>query len=182
MSAPTARASERRLATLLGVYVAGSLLTRGVVLFADIINGDEASYVVGAREILSGHLPYLTFADNKPPLIYLYYALIQLVAGPGIVAVRLVTTLVTVPLTALAVSAFYDHERRGIVAALAFLAASASFDASNMLAVNCESRHGAPARVGAGARSERTGLRAVARSAGRHRPRYFSRAIRWTIR
>lgn len=138
MSTPTARASVRRLATLFGVYVAASLLTRGVVLFADIINGDEASYVVGAREILSGHLPYLTFADNKPPLIYLYYALIQLLAGPGIAAVRVATTLVTVPLTALAVSSFYDHERRGIIAALTFLVASASFDASNMLAVNCE--------------------------------------------
>ena len=44
----------------------------------------------------------------------------------------------TVPLTALAASAFYRHDRRGIVAALAYLLFSASYDAGEMLAVNCE--------------------------------------------
>jgi hypothetical protein len=119
------------------LYVAVSVVTRAVVLGADIINGDEASYVVGARTILSGGLPYTSFADNKPPLIYLYFALAQFF-GDGIFPVRLLTAVVTVPLTAFAVSAFYRHDRRGLLGGLAFLIASASYDAGNMLAVNCE--------------------------------------------
>jgi 4-amino-4-deoxy-L-arabinose transferase-like glycosyltransferase len=73
-----------------------------VVMGADIVNHDEASYIVGSWELLHGRLPYTDFADNKPPLIYVYYAVTQLLAGYGIVGVRLATTLVTLPLTAFA--------------------------------------------------------------------------------
>ena len=129
---------RRRSILWLLVLVAVSVLTRLVVWNSDIINVDEASYIVGAREILMGHLPYTTFGDNKPPLIYLYYALGQLLAGNGIIGVRLLTHLVTVPLTAFAVSAFYRHDRRGVTAALLFLLYSAAYTANDMLAVNCE--------------------------------------------
>lgn len=120
------------------VLVAVSVLTRLVVWNSDIINVDEASYIVGAREILLGHLPYTTFGDNKPPLIYLYYALGQFLGGSGIIGPRLLTHLVTVPLTAFAVSAFYRHDRRGMTAAILFLLYSAAYTANDMLAVNCE--------------------------------------------
>jgi hypothetical protein len=126
-----------RTARLLALYVAVSAVTRLVVVGTDVVNVDESSYVVGAWELLHGRLAYTGFADNKPPLIYAYYALTQLF-GHGIVSVRLITTLVTVPFTALAASAFYGHDRRGIVAGLAFLVFSAAYDAGEMLAVNCE--------------------------------------------
>jgi hypothetical protein len=113
------------------------VVTRAVIADVDVINVDEASYMVGASELLHGHLPYTTFGDNKPPLIYAYYAFAQLTGG-GIAAVRLLTTLVTIPLTAFAISAFYRHDRRGIVGAALFLVYSASYTASDMLAVNCE--------------------------------------------
>jgi hypothetical protein len=122
---------------LFGLYLVVSTLTRLIAVSNDILNVDESSYMVGAWELLHGHLPYAGFADNKPPLIYVYYALTQLI-GHGMWAVRLVTTLVTVPLTALAASAFYRHDRRGMAAALAYLVFSASYDAGEMLAVNCE--------------------------------------------
>ena len=124
-------------ATLLGLYIAISAITRLVVSGNDIVNVDESSYMVGGWELLSGHLPYAGFADNKPPLIYVYYALTQLL-GHGMWSVRVVTMLVTVPLTALAASAFYRHDRRGIAAALAYLVFGAAYDAGEMLAVNCE--------------------------------------------
>jgi 4-amino-4-deoxy-L-arabinose transferase-like glycosyltransferase len=38
----------------------------------------------------------------------------------------------------MAASAFYRHDRRGVVAAFAYLLFSASYDAGEMLAVNCE--------------------------------------------
>lgn len=120
------------------VCVAVSALTRLVVSSADVINVDEASYMVGASELLRGHVPYTAFGDNKPPLIYTYYALAQLIGGTGIGAVRLLTALVTVPLTAWAITAFYGYDRRGMTGALLFLVYSASYTASDMLAVNCE--------------------------------------------
>ena len=126
-----------RTAALLGLYIAISTITRLVVSGNDIVNVDESSYMVGAWELLKGHLPYAGFADNKPPLIYVYYALTQLL-GHGMWSVRAVTMLVTVPLTALAASAFYGHDRRGVAAALTYLVFSAAYDAGEMLAVNCE--------------------------------------------
>ncbi len=119
-------------------FIGLSVLTRLVVSHVDIINVDEASYMVGARELLQGRLPYTAFGDNKPPLIYAYYAVAQLLGGHGIAGVRLITALVTTPLTAFAVSAFYRHDRRGVVGAVLFLLYSASYTASDMLAVNCE--------------------------------------------
>src|SRR6185369_16642629 len=129
--------SWSRTVALLALYAVTSVLTRLVVSGNDIVNVDESSYMVGAWELLRGHLPYAGFADNKPPLIYVYYALAQLL-GHGLWSVRLMTSVVTVPLTALAASAFYRHDRRGIAAAITYLVFSASYDAGEMLAVNCE--------------------------------------------
>lgn len=120
------------------VFTGLSVLTRLVVSRVDVINVDEASYMVGAWELLRGRLPYTAFGDNKPPLIYAYYAVAQLLGGHGIASVRLITALITTPLTAFAVSAFYRHDRRGVVGAVLFLLYSASYTASDMLAVNCE--------------------------------------------
>src|SRR5262245_53856064 len=131
------RQLNSRTVKLLGLYVAISALSRLVASGNVILNVDESSYLVGARELLNGHLPYAGFADNKPPLIYVYYALTQFL-GHGIWAVHVVTAFVVVPLTALAASAFYRHDRRGIAAAIAYLVFSASYDAGEMLATNCE--------------------------------------------
>ncbi len=125
-------------AVVLALFVGSGALTRMVVMSADIVNHDEASYIVGSWELLHGRLPYTDFADNKPPLIYVYYAATQLLAGHGMVGVRLATTLVTLPLTAFALSAFYHHRRRGLVAGLLYLLYSAAFVGNDMLAVNCE--------------------------------------------
>ena len=53
---------------------------------------------------------------SKPPLLYVYYAAAQLLFGRGMLAVHLATVLITVPLTALGVSAFFRHDRRGVIA------------------------------------------------------------------
>src|SRR5260221_9801592 len=109
-----------------------------MVVRTDIAHHDEHSCIVGSWQLLHGRIPYTEFADNKPPLIYVYYAATQLLTGHGMLGVRLVTTLVTVPLPAFAASAFYRHRRRGIVAGLLCLLYSAAFFGKDMLAVNCE--------------------------------------------
>lgn len=124
--------------TIFGAFVFISLLTRGLFLGIDILDIDEAAHIVGSWELMRGKLLYTDFVDNKPPLLYVYYAFAQILFGRGMLSVHLLTTLLTVPLTALAASAFYGHDRRGSVAGVVFLIYSASFFAHDMLAANAE--------------------------------------------
>ena len=120
------------------LFVATSLTTRGFLLGVDILDVDEAMHIVGSWELLRGQHLYVGFVDNKPPLVYLYYAFAQLVLGRGMFSVHLLSVAVTVPLIALGVSAFFAHDRRGALAGLAYLVFSASYLAHDMHSVNCE--------------------------------------------
>ena len=127
-----------RTLTLLVALVAISIATRWLSLVVDVVDLDETCHIVGAWQLLRGGLLYTDFVDNKPPLVYVYYAATQLLAGRGLFAVHLVTAVAVVPLTALAVSACYRHTRVGIVAAVIFLLYGAAFLAHDMLATNAE--------------------------------------------
>ena len=125
-------------AAIFGCFVFVSLLTRGLFLRIPILDIDEAAHIVGSWQVLAGKLLYTDFVDNKPPLLYVYYAVCQLLLGRGMFAVHLLTVLFTVPFTAYAASAFFDHQRKGIFAGLLFLLFSAAFLAHDMLAANAE--------------------------------------------
>jgi hypothetical protein len=114
------------------------VFTREFGLMVDVLDIDEASYAVAAREILRGRLLYTDVADHHPPLVYVYYALIHRLLGGGVREVRVVTTLLVVPLIAWALSAFYRHDRRGRAAAVLFVVYSAVYVPHDMLAVNGE--------------------------------------------
>ena len=88
--------------------------------------------------LLDGGRLYTDFVDNKPPLLYGYYALAQLLLGRGLLPVHAVTAIVTVPLVALAASAAFRHDRRGVAAGLLWLVSGASFLAHDLLAANAE--------------------------------------------
>lgn len=120
------------------LFVAVSLATRAPFLDLPFLDLDEAAHLVGSRVLLAGGRLYTDFADNKPPLLYVHYALAQALLGAGLGAVRLFTAGVTLPLTAWALSAFYRHDRRGLVAGLLFLVYSAAFLAHDMHAVHSE--------------------------------------------
>lgn len=123
---------------LLAAFAAVSLVTRAAFLGVEILDVDEAAHIVGSWELLRGRLLYTAFADHKPPLLYVYYALAQLLFGRGMLSVRLLTVLVTLPLTAYGVSACFRHAREGRIAGFAFLLASASFLAHDMHSVSAE--------------------------------------------
>ncbi len=120
------------------LFLAASLATRGFLLGVDILDVDEAMHIVGSWQMLRGRHLYVGFVDNKPPLLYVYYAFAQLLFGRGMLAVHLLTVLLTVPLTALGVSSFFAHDRRGVVAGLTFLVFGSAFLAHDMHAANCE--------------------------------------------
>jgi 4-amino-4-deoxy-L-arabinose transferase-like glycosyltransferase len=119
-------------------WVLASAATRWLAFLVPLLDIDESAHILGSWEALRGGLLYTDFVNNKPPLLYAYYALAQAVAGPSLIGVRAVTTLLVVPLTAHAVSAWFGHTRRGVVAAAAFLVFSAAFLAHDMLASNAE--------------------------------------------
>ena len=75
------------------------MASRFLVASLGILGVDEAVTVLVARSVTSGHLPYLSAADHRGPLLYLFYAL-PLMAHPGatgslsdITAVRLFFSL-----------------------------------------------------------------------------------------
>jgi hypothetical protein len=127
-----------RIGRLLVLFVAISLLTRWLSLRVTILDTDEAAHAVGSWVLLDGGRLYTDFVDNKPPLLYAYFALAQLVLGRGLSAVHLFTALLGVPLIALGASAVFRHQRRGVVAALVWLVYGTSFLAHDMLSVNAE--------------------------------------------
>jgi hypothetical protein len=119
------------------LFVAVSLITRAGFLAYDFLSPDEAIHLQGARTLLRGGALYRDFVDIKPPLVHVFYALAQL-AHRGMLSVHLATVLLVVPLIALAASAFFQHDRRGLLAGLAFLLYSAGFAPGDMHAANCE--------------------------------------------
>jgi Dolichyl-phosphate-mannose-protein mannosyltransferase len=120
------------------LFAFASVVARGLSLAIEVIDMDEASHAVGSWVAWSGGLLYTDFVNNKPPLLYAYYGLAQSLFGPGLVPVRLFTALVTVPLTALAASAFFRHDRRGLVAGLLYVVYGAAFLGHDVLASNAE--------------------------------------------
>ena len=129
--------AQRPLA-LLALFVAISLLTRWLSLVVDVLDMDETAHIVGAWDVARGWVPYRDTIDNKPPLVYAYFLLAQAIFGRGLIPVHAFTALVTVPLTALGVSAFVGRGRLGFLAGLTFLVYSAAFIGHDMLASNTE--------------------------------------------
>ena len=128
----------RSIWALIALFVAVSLLTRWLSLVVEVLDTDEAAHAVGSWVLLDGGRLYTDFVDNKPPLLYAYYALAQLLGGRGLLAVHALTAIVSVPLTALAAAAAFRRERGGVVAGLVWLVYGASFLAHDMLAANAE--------------------------------------------
>lgn len=127
-----------RVAKLFLLFLAVSLLTRAYMIPVEVIDIDESAHITGSWVMMHGGLLYTDFVDNKPPLLYMYYALAQILFGRGLVPVHLFSVLFVVPLTALACSAFFHHDKRGILAGLLFLVSSAAFLAHDMHASNAE--------------------------------------------
>jgi hypothetical protein len=127
-----------RGAARLALFVALALLTRAPFLTVPFLDLDEAAALLGSWTLLDGGTLYVDFVDNRPPLLYGLYALGQLLLGRGMLAVRLLTALVVLPLTAFAASAFFRHDRRGLAAGLLYLVYGAAFLAHDMHSVSAE--------------------------------------------
>lgn len=128
----------RRGGAHLALFVALAFLTRAPFLTVPFLDLDEAAALVGSWTLLDGGTLYVDFVDNRPPLLYGFYALAQLPFGRGMLGIRLLTALLVLPLTALAASAFFRHDRRGLVAGTLYLVYGAAFLAHDMHSVSAE--------------------------------------------
>ena len=138
VTSPLAAHRGFRPVLLLACFIVISAFTRWLSFVVPVLDIDEAAHIVGSWEMLRGGLLYTDFVNNKPPLLYVYYAVAQLFFGRSLIGVHAFTALVTVPLTALAVSAFFDHARRGVIGGVTFLVFSAAFIGHDVLASNAE--------------------------------------------
>jgi len=153
-----------RPAVILGAFALASLLARAPFLTVPCLDLDEAAQLVGSWELLRGGTPYVDFVDNRPPLLYASYALAQALFGRGLPAVRLLVALLVVPLTAFAASAFFRHDRRGVVAGLLYVVYGAAFLAHDMHSASPEVLMLLPLSAAlAAARDVPSGSRGVAR-------------------
>lgn len=69
------------------------LIVRAIGFLPGVINPDESVFALAAREVVHGHLPYLTFFDNKPVGSTLILAAAFRLLGQSIVTLRLVGAL-----------------------------------------------------------------------------------------
>jgi 4-amino-4-deoxy-L-arabinose transferase-like glycosyltransferase len=70
-----------------------TLLIRLPFFFPDVIDHDESTFILMGQDILDGNLPYVKLWDNKPPLIFFYFAFFISLFGKSIPAIRLGGTL-----------------------------------------------------------------------------------------
>ena len=116
------------------VLVALAFAMRLPMVWFDFVNVDEAAHLVGARELLGSGKLYETFVDNKPPLIYLFYAL----GGGSMRWLRLLAILLLwIPLGWLAGRGAETGPERTRLSCL-YLVTSAGFVAADTHAVNTE--------------------------------------------
>ena len=120
------------------LFVAVSVFTRFYMLPAGLLDIDESAHITGSWVMMDGGRLYTDFVDNKPPLLYVAYAIPQILFGRGLLWVHLFAIFIIVPLTALACSAFFNHQKRGIVAGLLFLIYSSAYLAHDMHAAHAD--------------------------------------------
>lgn len=81
-----------------------SVLLRLPFFFRDYVDRDESTFILMAQSWIDGHLPYTQLWDLKPPLVYLFFALIIYIFGKSFIAIRLVGAL------AVAIIAFFTYK------------------------------------------------------------------------
>lgn len=72
--------------------------------FRDYIDRDESAFILMAQSRVDGYLPYTQLWDLKPPLVYLFFAVIIYIFGKSFIAIRLVGAL------AIAIIAFFTFK------------------------------------------------------------------------
>lgn len=60
-----------------------------------VMDWDESTFALVGDSVVRGHLPYTEIVENKPPLVFLHFALMQALFGKSILAIRLSSVVLT---------------------------------------------------------------------------------------
>lgn len=72
-----------------------SVLVRLPYLPEAVINWDESTFALVGDSLVRGHLPYTEIVENKPPVIFVLFAALQVLVGKSILAIRLTAIMLT---------------------------------------------------------------------------------------
>src|SRR6056297_1383454 len=86
--------------TVLLILVVLAIIIRFPFFFRDYIDRDESTFIIMGQSWANGHLPYTQLWDLKPPMAFLFFAIIIKIFGKSFIAIRLFGSLI-VALTAL---------------------------------------------------------------------------------
>ena len=73
-----------------------SFLIRFPFIYRDYIDRDESTFILVAQGWLDGHLPYTILWDLKPPVTFLFFAVIIFLFGKSLIAIRIGGIIVVV--------------------------------------------------------------------------------------
>lgn len=85
------------------VVFAYALFIRFPFFFRDYIDRDESTFILMGQSWAEGNLPYTELWDLKPPVTFLFFAVIIYLFGKSFIAIRIAGTLLV------AISAFYTY-------------------------------------------------------------------------
>ncbi|MAU17667.1 MAG: glycosyltransferase [Muricauda sp.] len=86
--------------TVFFVLVIVAIFVRFPFFFRDYIDRDESTFIIMGQSWANGHLPYTQLWDLKPPITFLYFAIIIKIFGKSFIAIRLFGSIM-VAITAL---------------------------------------------------------------------------------
>lgn len=75
-------------------YILISVVIRLPFFFRDYIDRDESTFIIMGQSWVDGFLPYTQLWDLKPPLVFLFFAIIIQFFGKSYIAIRLFGALV----------------------------------------------------------------------------------------
>jgi len=89
---PSSQNNRKHTWSVIFLFILLSFLVRFPYYFKSVIDWDESSFINQGASLLSGNLPYTVLWDNKPPLVFVFFALVLLL-GKSIVLVRIAGTI-----------------------------------------------------------------------------------------
>lgn len=87
-----------------GILFVFSFFIRFPFFFRDYIDRDESTFILVAQSWVDGNLPFTELWDLKPPITFLFFAIIIYVFGKSFLAIRLIGALIV------AVTAYYSFK------------------------------------------------------------------------
>lgn len=90
--------------TVFGILSAVSFFVRFPFFFRDYIDRDESTFILLGQSWVDGNLPYTELWDLKPPITYLFFAIIISIFGKSFLAIRMVGVLIV------ALTSFFSYK------------------------------------------------------------------------